>query len=167
MARYRKAEDKRDDFYLSALSFAQSLYLEGKPAQALLQINKSFFAHHPSEEMLTMWPPAYRAVCWIISREQARGENELFLGNPVRHYQHLASRISGPQARARRWRAWACFHLAKKVAPGFPRDERQIAQERLTIPSFPHTLGRLETLGWRGEGNVLHGTWKDLVTPGK
>ena len=42
LAPFRKC--RNEDYYLAALSYAQSLLLEGKPAQALLQINKSFLS---------------------------------------------------------------------------------------------------------------------------
>lgn len=154
MACYR--ESKNADYYLAALCYAQSLLSEGKPAQALLQINKSFMAELSSGEILATWPPAYEAVGWII--ESYRGQEENFLGNPVRHYQHLATRMSGPRAAARSLRAWACFHLAEKIAPEFPRDQKQIAREALSIPSPGEVIEAIDRIGWENEGIVLRGT---------
>ena len=155
MAPYRESRDEA--FYLAALSFAQSLLQEGKPAQALLQINKSFLAELKDQAVLSLWPPAYAAKRWIF--EQDWGE-ENFLGNPVRHYQHLASRMSGPRAEVRSWRAWGSFYLAEKVLPQLPRDEEQIAKEGLVIPKLTVVLEQIDDLGWREEGNVLRGTLK-------
>lgn len=158
MAAFRERRD--EEFYLAALCYAQSLLREGKPAQALLQINKSFLADLSEEPILENWPPAYEAVSWIILRFHAQGEQ--FLGNPVRHYQHLASRMSGARSEVRTLRAWACFHLAQLIAPSFSRDEKQIREEALVIPKWEELLPILTRLGWKGEGDVLRGTLERL-----
>ncbi|RYD63892.1 MAG: hypothetical protein EOP84_33205, partial [Verrucomicrobiaceae bacterium] len=94
-------------YYFAALSYAQSLWREGKPAQAILQLNKAFMADlSGDEEVLGKFPPPYAAMVWIL---QNRPEGP-FLGNPVRHFQHLATRVSGERKEIRSWRAWACFH---------------------------------------------------------
>lgn len=137
-------------YYLAALRYAQSLWLEKKPAQAILQLNKAWSAHLRGDEaVLRDWPPPYRALAWIL-RHTPDG---LFLGNPVRHFQHLASRMAGPNPEPRRWRAWACFHLSESCldAVGFPRDENQIANEALDIPTRDMVWQQLDALGWRGE----------------
>lgn len=155
MAPFRERRD--GEFYFSALCYAQSLLSEGKPAQALLQINKSFLADLREDEVLQTWPPAYQAVVWII--ESYRQCDENFLGNPVRHYQHLATRMSGPRGEVRSLRAWACFYLAEDLAPEFLRDEEQIEKEKLVIPELAEVLAGIEELGWAGEANVLRGTF--------
>ena len=140
-------------FYLATLSFAQSLWLEGKPAQALLQMNKAFLADLQGDEPeLEEWPLPYAAKAWVLART---GEDE-FLGNPVRHYQHLATRMSGPRPELRTWRAWACFHLAERVLgrEGFPRDEEQIEKEGVVVPEEGEVLERLGELGWAGEAEI-------------
>ena len=61
-----------------------------------------------------------------------------FLGNPVRHFQHLATRMSGPLQEVRTARAWKCFHIARRVLGergDFPLDGRQIAREGIFIPA--------------------------------
>ncbi len=159
MAPFRQRRDA--EFYFSALCYAQSLLLEGKPAQALLQINKSFLADFENGEstaILEEWPPSYQAVAWII--ETFRDEGETFLGNPVRHYQHLATRMSGPRREVRILRAWACFYIAEVFAPEYPRDSEQIEREELIIPSFKIIQQAIDRFGWAGEGNVLRGTFK-------
>jgi len=78
-------------------------------------------------------PAPYPALVWyLVNRVDA-----LFIGNPVRHFQHLASRMSGEHAELRAWRAWACFHLAKELLPAdsFPQDLEQVAKEELEIPT--------------------------------
>ncbi len=141
-------------FYVAALSFSQSLWLEGKPAQALLQMNKALMADLSGwEPELREWPLPYAAKVWVM-REAGEGE---FLGNPVRHYQHLATRMSGPRAELRTWRAWACLHLAEGELgrEGFPRDGEQIAKEGVVVPGWEEVVGRLEELGLEGEAEMV------------
>jgi len=82
-----------------------------------------------------------------------------FLGNPVRHFQHLATRMSGPRGEVRKWRAWACFHLARRVLPAdaYPRDEDQVATEGVVFPSTDEVLRELGRLGWPREGELFAG----------
>jgi len=143
-------------FYLAALTCAQSLWLQGKPAQALLQLNHALSVSLQAEDpALLQWPLPYQALVWIFTRRHEDG----FMGNPVRHYQHLATRMSGPNKELRSWRAWACFHLAESVLPEdeFPRDERQIQNEDLEIVSWQLTMSRLEQLGQVREVILLLG----------
>lgn len=146
--RFGRCHDAR--FYHAALCYAQSLWLEGKPAQAMLQLNKAFFAElDGGEAVLQDWPLPYAAKRWIMEHCPA----DEFLGNPVRHYQHLATRMSGPQPELRRWRAWSCFHLAQAVLPPdrYPRDEEQISREDIAIPDRGETLRMLAAHGLPGE----------------
>jgi hypothetical protein len=152
----RGLAEKKEDFYLAALSYSQSLWLEAKPAQAILQLNKAWMADLDKRaDILNLQPPPYRALRWIM--EKGQGGEEGYMGNPVRHFQHLASRMSGPRMEVRVWRAWACFHLASSVlAPSrFPRDGVQIAREGLWIPSRERVFRRLRQIGWNGEINHL------------
>lgn len=67
-----------------------------------------------------------------------------FLGNPVRHFQHLATRMSGPRKEIRIKRAWKCFYIARQVLQGkgdFPLDGRQIAREGIFIPAEKEDWG--------------------------
>lgn len=127
------------DAYTAALSCAQSLWLQGLPAQALLQLNHAM-SHQLSDADLP-WPIPYQALVWILTRRHEQG----FLGNPVRHFQHLATRMSGPNKELRITRAWVCFHLAESVLPTdeFPRDDRQIKKENLTIPGIGAVISTL------------------------
>lgn len=148
----RHGHVKGADFYLDALRFAQSQWLAGKPAQAILQLNKSWMADLPHDDpVFQSHPPPYRALIWIL--EQASSGSCGYLGNPVRHFQHLASRISGPRAEIRAWRAWLCFHLAEKILDrsAYPRDGEQIAREGLWIPSLMRALNEVAEKGWLGE----------------
>ena len=160
MAGFRGRHD--GEFFVAALGFAQSLWLEGKPAQALLQMNKAMMADlggsAASPESLdgggpTGWPLPYAAKVWVMRQTGA----DEFLGNPVRHYQHLATRMSGVRAELRSWREWACFCLAERLleAGEHPRDEEQIAREHLVVPGWEEVRNRLDELGLRGEGTLV------------
>jgi hypothetical protein len=103
------------------------------------------------DPVLQAHPPPYRALVWIL--ETAASGDHGYLGNPVRHFQHLASRMSGPRAEIRAWRAWLCFHLAEKSlgCPGFPRDGGQLAREGLWIPGLQRTIPEISKHGWKNE----------------
>jgi hypothetical protein len=148
----RHGKTRGAEFYQDALRYAQSQWLAGKPAQAILQLDKAWMADlTAAPDFPDTRSSPYHALAWIL-RHSADG-NRGFPGNPVRHFQHLASRMSGPRAELRAWRAWLCMHLAERVLPhaGFPRDGRQIAREGLWIPSLGRALEAVATLGWPGE----------------
>ena len=125
--------------YHAKLACAQSLWLQGLPAQAILQLNHAMSHDFGNEE--TSWPIPYQALVWIMTRRHEGG----FLGNPVRHFQHLATRMSGSNKELRATRAWLCFHLAESVLPTdeFPRDARQIESEQITIPDHRESIKAL------------------------
>jgi hypothetical protein len=147
----RHGADRGADFYLDALRYAQSLWMTGKPAQAILQLDKAWMADLGEAAVLRLHPPPCQALAWILAR--AGSGTCGYLGNPVRHFQHLASRMSGPRAEIRRWRAWFCLHLAERILPrpGFPRDGRQIAREGLWLPSATQSIAQIAAHGWPGE----------------
>ncbi|MGD7652096.1 MAG: hypothetical protein ACQCXQ_02690 [Verrucomicrobiales bacterium] len=151
----RFGDDRGGDFYLGALRCAQGLWISGKPAQAILQLNRAFSADLAGDDpVLERWQAPYRALVWMLRRPQA----DAYTGNPVRHFQHLASRMSGPRAEVRTWRAWACFHLSERVlagSGGYPRDEEQLVREGLVIPDWACVLERIAAIGWVGEPAVL------------
>ena len=147
----RHGDDKGPAFYRDALRFSQSLWQQGKPAQAILQLDKAFMADIRAEDWLTEEHDPYSAMVWML---QQLGEGtEGFCGNPVRHFQHLASRMAGPRPEPRRWRAWACLHLAEKILPlpGFERDGLQLVREGLWVPGMQRCLAGLKRYGWSGE----------------
>lgn len=152
----RYAGQKGPEFYLATLCYAQSLWLEGKPAQAILQLNKSWMADlRGDEEVLRNYPSPYQALLWII--DMGKSPNAGFMGNPVRHFQHLASRMSGPRSEVRKWRAWACFHLVERELQGlgFFRDGEQLIKEGLWVPGWSRVCCEIEADGWLGECGVL------------
>lgn len=147
--------------YEAALGFAQSLWLEGKPAQALLQMNKAMMADlrggakapEDAGGNRSEWALPYAAKLWVI---RMTGGDE-FMGNPVRHYQHLATRMSGVRAELRTWRAWACFHVAENhLSPEeHPRDGKQIAEEGIAVPEWNEVAAGLDRLGLEGERGMV------------
>ena len=153
------APERRDRYYFAALSYAQSLWREGKPAQAILQLNKAFMADlRGDEDVLKDHPAPYAALVWILEN---RPENA-FIGNPVRHFQHLATRVSGERKEIRSWRAWACFHLSRAVLPadGFPPDHDQVVNDGLEFPDRERVVAEIRESGWIGEAGTLAAAWK-------
>ena len=141
---YRQACDQK--FFQACLELAQSLWLLGSPAQAILQLDKSMMASTASSADPIDYP--YAAILWIIRHTP----DHQFIGNPVRHFQHLASRMNmnQPSAEIRIWRAWACLHLTEALIPNaetlYPRDQKQIENEGLHIPSLKEVLSEITHL---------------------
>ena len=139
------------EFYETALRYAQSLWREGFPARSLLLINRALgCALTGGEPVLRSWPLPYRAVSWLLRHHQA----DQFIGNPRRHWQHLATRMSGPRSELRTWRAWACWWLARLELPELPADTLQLEQENIREPSPEEIEARLIQLGLPGEPGI-------------
>ena len=154
---------KGAEFYLDALAYAQSQWLSGHPARAILQLNKAWMAVQVDPRAPEFLPAPYRALVWIVQR--AAGGGCGFLGNPVRHFQHFASRMRGPQSELRVWRASACFHLASRTLEGhpFPQDGRQLARCGLWLPAWQRTLGELSIAGWPAEAEAARRAMADAA----
>lgn len=133
----RHGKGRGAEFYVDALHFAQSYWMEGKPAQAILQLNKAFSADLSEDDaVLGEWPWPYEALRWIL--EKSVDGKAGFLGNPVRHFQHLATRMNEVRRERRIDHAWRCYHIAREVLMDraeFPRDGRQMAREGIFIPA--------------------------------
>ena len=149
MRRFGRGDENRGaEFYHAALETAQSLWLQGLPAQALLQINRAMGADLRNDEtVLEEWPMPYAAALWVM---RERREDQ-FIGNPRRHYQHLATRMVEPRKQLRTWRAWACWALACRIFPEMPADGEQIANEGVVEPAVEEIAGRLRDLGLKDE----------------
>ncbi|MDF1811064.1 MAG: hypothetical protein P1V20_02590 [Verrucomicrobiales bacterium] len=144
-------KDRGEEFYHLALRCAQSLWLQGLPAQSLLLINRAFGADHDeSPAMCVVNPLPYAAAAWVM---QNRAE-EQFIGNPRRHYQHLATRMVAPRKEARTWRAWACWYMACHIFPDYPADELQIATEGIVEPTLDDIATSLNKAGQPGESDL-------------
>ena len=128
-------EERGADFYLDCLRCAQSLWQQELPAQALLQCNRALSLPISGDEpILREWPLPYQALAWMLLHRPA-GQ---FIGNPRRHWQHLATRMVEPHKELRVWRAWACWYLAKTLLPepDFPGNPKQIREELIIEPTF-------------------------------
>ena len=113
-------------FYLTALTYGQVLWLNNLPARALLAIDRALLTDlSGNEPELKQWPLPYQAMAWMI----AHYEDEAFVGNPRVHFQHLATRVRGNRQEQRKWRAWACWHLTRLQRPWLPGDEKQGIEE--------------------------------------
>ncbi len=124
------------EYYMDALRYAQGQWIAQKPAQAILQLNKAFSTElPPTAQVFRDHPLPYQALAWILAT--AVDNSKGFLGNPVRHFQHLATRLSGLNREIRIQRAWICFWIARQILSpngAFPLDGRQIAREGIFIP---------------------------------
>ena len=149
-------EERGPAFYLAALHYAQSLWRQGFPARAILLCNRALGADlHGHEPVVHQWPLPYWAIGWLLVNHGA----EHFIGNPRRHWQHLATRMSGPRADLRTWRAWACWRMACVALPHFPADEKQLAEEAVREPSEEEIATHLQLLGHPGEVDL----WREVL----
>jgi len=130
-------------FYNVALHYAQTHWLTGFPAKALLLINRALSCYLPEVSLLVEEKP-YHAVAWILKNRP----EDRFIGNPRRHYQHLATRMVEPHKELRVWRAWACWYLAKAILPklDYPSDTKQIREEGIVEPRKQDIAEKLKEL---------------------
>lgn len=138
-------EDRGPLFFEAALRYAQSLWRAGFPAKSLLLCNRALMAAvKKGDAILKTHPLPYRAVAWLMVHRKA----DQFIGNPRFHYQHLASRLRGPDKELAVWRCWACWYLAKEVLPEkeFPGDALQIRNEQLVEPAHDTIAQNLRRL---------------------
>ena len=143
--------ERGEAFYFLALRCAQSLWQRGLPAQAILLLNRAFSADLSGHEsLLAEWPPPYMAIRWIM---EERSEAQ-FIGNPRRHFQHLATRMVEPRRELRSWRAWACWAIACEIFPDAPGDLVQLEQEGIVEPSRVEIREQLKILGLPGEAEL-------------
>lgn len=141
-------KERGEPFYLQALKCAQSLWRRGLPAQSVLLLNRAFSADlDGSESVLSEWPLPYAAMHWVLSSKR-EGD---FVGNPRRHFQHLATRMVEPRRELRTWRAWACWTYACQLFPDCPADILQIEREGVVEPTQEQIGDRLSLLGIPGE----------------
>ena len=152
--------ERGEAFYRLCLEYAQTKWMAGLPAQALLQLNRALSADlRGDEDLLTDYPIPYLSVAWILKeRPDWKGQ---FLANPRRHWQHYATRMSGPRAELRSWRAWACYAIASRILPHpeFPHDVEQVEKESLVIPQEQEIAGMLAGLGLSGEAQL----WREAL----
>lgn len=147
----RLGKERGAAFYLAALEYAQSLWLQGFPARSLLLINRALGAQvSDGTPELQRWPLPYAAAAWVMCH---RAEDQ-FVGNPRRHYQHLATRMVEPRKEQRSWRAWACWFMACRIFPDYPADVQQLLEENVSEPDRDTILRNLRALGLPGEAEL-------------
>ena len=116
-------EDVRGEaFFHDCLEYGHALWQRGLAARALLCLDRAFGADLRGDEpVLRDWPQPYAATVWFVKHAPP----EIFLGNPRVHFQHYAGRMNEPRRAQRVARAWACWALARVLAPS-----RGLAQSR-------------------------------------
>jgi hypothetical protein len=145
------------EFYQLCLEYAQVLWQRGLPARALLCLDRAFGAdlrgHEP--ELKTL-PLPYRPLAWIL-RSVPEG---VFIGNPRVHFQHYADRMNEPRRECRRWRAWACWAIARSIRPDWSGDPRHVVVE----PSIDAIETGLRAHGHDGESERWRKTFYESKT---
>lgn len=143
--------DRGPAFYEAALNYGHSLWLRGLPARGILLLNRAMGCDLDGSELaLQRWPIPYEAMVWIL---QSRNIED-FIGNPRRHWQHLATRMVEPRKQLRTARAWACWYLSRLVLPDYPADDLQIEREGVIEPTPEDIAQRISALGLPGELQV-------------
>jgi len=115
-------------YFDAACRYAACLWLHGQPARAILALCRAFYLDPRTLPPGRIAP--YRAYGWILASHDGHG----FLGNPRVSFQHQATRIPESQP-LKRQRAWALWHLTRRVRPGLPDDPR--------VPEHPPAIGTL------------------------
>jgi hypothetical protein len=122
----RHGADRGPAFYFTGLEYAHCLWHSGRPARAILCLDRAFGAElRAGDPELARWPLPYAALAWLL----AHTPPGVFLGNPRVHFQHLADRMNEPRRELRRWRAWACWAITRRTLPHLPGDPRNRANE--------------------------------------
>lgn len=148
--------DRGPAFYERALECAQSRWIEGLPAQAILMLNRAYSADlDGTEPILQVYPLPYAALRWILEHHQP----DRFLGNPRRHFQHLATRMVEPRKTIRTWRAWACWAIAGDCWSPESGDSEQLRAEGVREPSLAEIREGLELSGLPGEAELWRSTF--------
>lgn len=146
----RHGEARDDGFYLTALTYAHHLWQRGLAARAILSLDRALGANLCGDEpVLRQWPLPYAAMAWFLRHTP---EN-VFIGNPRVHFQHLADRMNEPRREQRRWRIWACWAICRVVRPEFPPDPKH----QVTEPSIEEIDARLHDHGIPGEARLWRG----------
>lgn len=154
-------------FYEVALRRANWLWMDEQPAKAILLINRAFASSHvpPATEDPPLSDQAaldasrtglgelpYRPLAWMLRRALP----EKLPGSCRVHYQHLATRMSGPRPELRTWRAWAAWCYVRRIWPELPADEKQAG---VVEPTEAEVEAGLKEWGSAGEARL----WKAIL----
>lgn len=160
-------KERGPHFYEVALRRANWLWMEEQPAKAILLINRAFASSHvppgTEEEPLDnkaareaaytgMDELPYRSLAWLLQRALP----EKLPGSCRVHYQHLATRMSGPRPELRTWRAWAAWCYVRRIWPELPADEKQ---KGVVEPTEAEVEAGLREWGTGGEARL----WKAIL----
>lgn len=142
--------ERGPEFYLTALTYGHHLWQRGLAARATLCLDRALGADlRGGETVLRDWPLPYAAMGWFLRHTPP----DVFIGNPRVHFQHLADRMNEPRRDQRRWRAWACWALARRLRPEWPGDARHAVVE----PAIGEIAVRLTAHGLPGETTLWRG----------
>jgi hypothetical protein len=145
-------DDRGPEFYLTALEYGHYLWQRGLAARAILCLDRALSADLRGDEaVLKTWPLPYAAMAWFLAEVPAG----VFVGNPRVHFQHYADRMNEPRREQRRWRAWACWWIARCVQPDLQADPKHRVEE----PTVERITRELITHGVPGE----HALWLGVV----
>ena len=134
-------------FYHACLEYAHALWKQKYAARAILCLDRAMGSDLVGDEaVLLEWPIPYSAMVWFM-RHTPHG---VFIGNPRIHFQHYADRMNEPRKDQRRWRAWACWALARRVMPELPGDPRHKVDE----PTLKQIESHLLRHGLPGEATL-------------
>jgi hypothetical protein len=143
------AGDRGEHFYGACLEYAHSLWHQKYAARAILCLDRAMGADlRGGEQVLSDWPMPYSAMVWFMKHTP----RDIFIGNPRIHFQHYADRMNEPRKEQRRWRAWGCWALARKVMPDMPGDPRHKVDE----PGIREIDAALQRHGLPGEAKLWH-----------
>lgn len=149
-------------FYEVALRRANWLWMDEQPAKAILLINRAFASSHvppgthslpvsieeASQNQITgLDELPYRPLAWMLRRSLP----EKLPGSCRVHYQHLATRMSGPRPELRTWRAWAAWCYVRRIWPELPADEEQVG---VVEPTEAEVDAGLREWGSQGEARL-------------
>jgi hypothetical protein len=113
-------------FYLACLEYGHDLWMRGFAARAVLCLDRAMGADLSGDEPeVQANPMPYAAMAWFLTHTPP----QVFIGNPRVHFQHYADRMNEPRCEQRRWRAWACWALARALRPEWPPDARHTVIE--------------------------------------
>ncbi len=144
--------ERQAAFYLTALTYGHYLWQNGQAARAILKLDRALLSDLRGDEpVLQHWPLPYGAMAWLLRHTP----QDVFIGNPRVHFQHLADRMNEPRREQRRWRTWACWAIARAVRPEFPADPKHAVVE----PSLELIARQLGQHGIPGEAAL----WKDVL----
>lgn len=147
-----RGEARGAEFYHACLEYGHALWLRQLPARALLCLDRAMSAElHGDEPVLKNYPLPYAAMHWFMAHTPAN----VFIGNPRVHFQHYADRLNGPRSEQRRWRAWACWAVARQTNPLWPDDPKHIVAE----PTLEQIDQKLTTHGHAGEPEL----WRNAL----